>query len=172
MAASLSSFDILSLLMCCILPFPKYYYIKQSNFDLFFIRCTYCLPSDLMGYRYGSPFVSWCIHAFPPLLRFFSLNVAPYAFIIYLYFAFFPNQRKFTPFSFLKHNISISINICSCFLSDVIAYHPIRNKKQNLINYQSSIARSYSVAPYYNPFKHNHYGMSTSTGSFLLSGEL
>ena len=105
------------------LVFFLYWKILTSNSPLspIFLRCTYCRPSALMGFKYGSPFFPLYVHTFlcPPLW-FISLNVALSEYIIYLYIASRPNWRRFPPLYILKNTISLSLNCCVWLLSDAI----------------------------------------------------
>ena len=129
MAAILSAFYISSFLISCLLPFSKQSDIKQSNFDLFFLRCTHCLSSALTGFKYGSPSVSWCMHEILcPFLWFVSLNISPSVSTVSLSVSFCPRRRRFPPLYLLKDATPLSLNCCVYFLLDVIAYYPIINR--------------------------------------------
>ena len=110
-------FDILSLLISFLLLLSKSSDIKQSNFSLFFLMCTYHLLSDIIGFKDGSPFfmVYACIFV-SIFLIYKSQCLSFFIHGLFIYF-FFPNWRRFPPLSFLKKYIPQS-DFFVCFLSD------------------------------------------------------
>ena len=112
-------FDILSLLISFLLPLSKSSDIKQSNFSLFFLMCTYHLLSDIIRFKDGSLFL-WCMHAF--LCQFFwfiSLNASPSSSMVYSSISFFPTGAGFHPCLFWKN---IYLSLIFLFASYLIEY--------------------------------------------------
>ena len=82
---------------------------KQSNFSLFFLRCTNCLPIALTRFKYGSSFVSWYMHEF--CVRYsdssFSVLLPLHPWFICPFF-FSPNGAGFLPCIYSKKLYSSS----------------------------------------------------------------
>ena len=132
---------------CLVLfPYQKFWHQKIQIFPIF-LRWTYRLLIVLTGFMYGSRFVVWCMYEFFwPIFWLISFNVAPYVSMMYLSVDFYPNWFRFTILSFLNNTISLSLNFCIRFLSDVIVYYPIINRNNNTINPQSPVVRSCSFS--------------------------